>query len=122
MTNDQQLKCHGIIHTFSVAAAGAGAGLAQLPCSDNAIITPIQISMTISLARVFSVSMTRGAAEAAIATVAAGTVGRAISQVLLGWIPVVGNAINAATAATLTETMGWLLAKDFDREAAMEAA
>ena len=39
--------------------------------------------------------------------------GRAVSQVLVGWIPFVGNAINASTAAALTESVGWLLAKEF---------
>ena len=36
------------------------------------------------------------------------------SQVLVGWIPGIGNAINATTAAGITEAMGWLLAKEFD--------
>jgi len=40
-------------------------------------------------------------------------VGRDISQALLGWIPDVGNAINAATAATVTGSIGWLLVEDF---------
>ena len=31
MTSDQKSKCNAIIHTASVAAAGAGAGLAQIP-------------------------------------------------------------------------------------------
>jgi uncharacterized protein (DUF697 family) len=30
-----------------------------------------------------------------------------LSQALVGWIPGVGNAINAATAAALTEAIGW---------------
>lgn len=45
---------------------------------------------------------------------AAATVGRTASQVLVGWIPGIGNAINATTAAGITEAMGWLLAKEFD--------
>lgn len=82
MTADQRSKCHAIIHTASASAAAVGAGLAQLPGSDNAAITPIQLAMT-------------------------------VSQVLVGWIPGLGNAINASTAAALTESVGWLLAKEF---------
>ena len=52
-------------------------------------------------------------AAAALASVTAATVGRAVSQVLVGWIPGLGNAINASTAAALTESVGWLLAKEF---------
>lgn len=47
LTDDQELMCHGIIHSASVAAARVGAGLAQIPLSDNVVITPIQIGMII---------------------------------------------------------------------------
>ena len=113
MTADQRSKCHAIIHTASASAAAVGAGLAQLPGSDNAAITPIQLAMTVSLGAVFGIQLTQSAAAAALASVAAATVGRAVSQVLVGWIPFVGNAINASTAAALTESVGWLLAKEF---------
>ena len=113
MTADQRGKCYAIIHTASASAAAVGAGLAQLPGSDNAAITPIQLAMTVSLGAVFGIQLTQSAAAAALASVAAATVGRAVSQVLVGWIPFVGNAINASTAAALTESVGWLLAKEF---------
>ncbi|MBS4879931.1 MAG: hypothetical protein KH138_06445 [Firmicutes bacterium] len=43
-------------------------------------------------------------------------IGRGISQTLVGWIPGLGNAINAGTAAGLTEAIGWILADDFDKQ------
>lgn len=116
MTSDQKSKCNAIIHTASVAAAGAGAGLAQIPGSDNAVITPIQLTMTISLGKVFDIDLSGSAAKAALGSVAASTIGRTVSQVLLGWIPGIGNAINATTAAGLTEAMGWALADDFSKQ------
>lgn len=114
MTDKQKAKCHAIIHASSVAAGAVGAGLSQIPGSDNAIITPIQLLMTISLGKVFGRTLSEAAAKAAVASVAANTLGRTASQALVGWIPGYGNAINATTAAGLTETMGWLLAKEFD--------
>ena len=116
MTEQQRKKCHAIIHTASTAAAGVGAGLAQLPGSDNAVLTPIQLTMTISLGKVFGITLTETTALATIGSVAASTIGRTVSQVLVGWIPGFGNAINASTAAALTETMGWSLANEFDRQ------
>lgn len=113
MTESQKRKCHGIIHTASASAAAVGAGLAQLPGSDNAALIPIQITMTIALGSVFGIELTRSTAQAAVATAAATTVGRGISQVLVGWIPGVGNVINAATAASVTEGIGWVLARQF---------
>lgn len=116
MTSKQKKECHAIIHTASTAAAGVGAGLAQVPCSDNAVIVPIQLTMVISLGKVFGISLTESAALSALTTAAASTIGRTVSQVLVGWIPGVGNAINASTAAAVTEAAGWAVAKDFDRQ------
>ncbi len=113
MTNAQEQRCHVIIHTASAAAAAAGAGLAQLPCADAAVIVPIQVGMVVALAGVFGVTLTRTAAESAVATKAATLIGRGVSQLLVGWIPGFGNACNAATAAGVTEAVGWAVARDF---------
>lgn len=116
MTEEQRSKCHAIIHTASVAAAGVGGGLAQIPGSDNAVLIPIQLTMVIGLGKVFGINLTESAAMAALGSGAASTIGRTVSQILVGWIPGIGNTINAATAAGLTESMGWLLAEQFDSQ------
>lgn len=113
LSEDQKLKCHSIIHTASVAAGGAGTGLAQIPLSDNAIITPIQVTMITSLGAVFEIRVTESAAKGIIAGAAASFVGRGAVQILVGWIPVVGNAINTATAAGITEAVGWMAVAHF---------
>ena len=116
ITSAQKSKCKKIIHTASVAAGAAGAGLAQLPGSDNAVITPIQLSMTIALGKVFHITLSESAALAAIGSVAASTVGRTVSQVLVGWVPGIGNGINAGTAAAITEGLGWRLVEEFSKQ------
>ena len=115
MTEAQRGSCHAIIHTASTAAAGVGAGLAQIPLSDSAVIIPIQITMVVSLGKVFNVHITDSAAKGAILGMVGMYLGRSASQLLLGWIPGLGNAINAATAASLTEAIGWAIAKKFDQ-------
>lgn len=115
MTDDQNQQCHAIIHTAATAAAGVGAGLAQLPMSDSALIVPIQITMIVSLGLVFDVHLTEAAAKGIAMGMVGSYVGRAISQVLVGWIPGFGNALNATTAAGLTEALGWAVANRFDR-------
>ncbi len=122
MTQKEQVKCHSIIHSASTAAGAVGAGLAQIPCSDNAVITPIQLAMTIALGKVFGIELSECSAKAALASTSAATVGRAVTQWLVGWIPGVGNAINAATAATITEAVGWILAGSFDRQRQLSCA
>ena len=117
MTSREIGLCNGIIHTASAAAAAVGGGLAQIPGSDNAVITPIQLTMAISLGQVFGIELSQSAAKAALASAAAATIGRTASQVFIGWIPGVGNIINATTAATLTEAIGWIMANEFEKQA-----
>lgn len=115
MTDREIGLCNGIIHTASLAAAGVGGSLAQLPTSDTLVITPIQITMIISLGGVFGIALDESVAKAELASATAGMVGRSLTQWLIGWLPGVGNIINATTAAALTETIGWTVAKDFER-------
>ena len=115
MTSDQKSSCHKIIHTASAAAAAAGGGMAQLPGSDNAVIVPIQITMIISLGKVFGKSITKSLATSLLASAGASVGGRMLSQVLVGWIPFLGNAVNASTAAGVTEAIGWWIADYFDK-------
>lgn len=113
MTSNQKESCHVIIHAASTAAAGVGAGLAQLPLSDSVVLLPIQVSMVVALGKVFDIDLTESAAKGVIFTGIAATIGRAVSQVLIGWIPGLGNAVNAATAAAITEALGWAVAERF---------
>lgn len=106
-------KCNGIIHGASVACGGVGTGLAQLPGSDNAVIVPIQIGMIVGLGSVFELNITESVAKSIIASAGATITGRTVSQFLVGWIPGIGNAINTATAAGVTEAIGWIAVKNF---------
>ncbi len=115
MTIKQKRECHGIIHGASVAAAGIGAGLAQIPGSDSIPLGTIQLSMTIALGKVFGKALSEASAKAAMGTAAATAVGRTVSQVAVGWWPGIGNVINATTAAAVTEALGWTLAKEFEK-------
>ncbi len=110
---DMLKQCHAIIHSAAVACGGVGTGLAQIPASDSAVITPIQLGMIVALAKVFDLDITEGAAKGLIASAGAGIAGRTASQFLVGWIPGIGNAINTATAAGLTEAIGWMAVQHF---------
>jgi uncharacterized protein (DUF697 family) len=118
MTDDQATKCHCVIHGATAAAAAVGAGFAQLPGSDNVPLVAIQISMAIALGRIFDIEVSqtagRGMVMTALASMTGPVVARTISQWIVGWIPWGGNAVNATTAAAITETIGWVLAHEFD--------
>ncbi|MDD3141620.1 MAG: GTP-binding protein [Lachnospiraceae bacterium] len=113
LTDEQKKQCNIVIHGASAAAGAAGTGLAQIPLADNTIITPIQIAMIIKLGTIFGHKVTKGAASGIISSVAAAFVGRNVSQILVGWIPGVGNAVNTVTGAGITEAIGWLAVKVF---------
>lgn len=100
-------KVHAVVHAASASCAAIGAGLAQLPGSDAAAIVPLQIAMIFAIGELHGVSVTRSKAQTLLLTFPASIAGRQISQWLVGWIPGFGNAVNAATAATITEAIGW---------------
>jgi uncharacterized protein (DUF697 family) len=113
MNPEQKKKCHAIIHGAATSGAGAAAGMAQLPGADVPVLIGIEISMTIALGAVFGISLTESSAKSFVVAYLASYAGRGISQALLGWIPGLGNAINAGTAFGLIEAMGWAIANDF---------
>lgn len=113
MNDSQKNKCHAIIHSTAITCAGIGAGMAQLPDSDNVFIVPLQVGMIVSLGAVFGVELSESSAKASLATVTATMVGRAVSQVLVGWIPGFGNVLNASTAFAVTQFVGWAIVSDF---------
>jgi len=120
MTDEQNKKCHVAIHTASTAAAGIGAGLAQLPGADSAALIPVQVTMVLALGNIFNIPLTDSMAKTVlsetVATMGGKIAAKAATNLLVGWIPGVGNAVNASVAAGITESLGWLIAKDFDRE------
>ncbi|WP_029199994.1 hypothetical protein [Oribacterium sp. NK2B42] len=114
MTKEQKNKCHKIIHTSSAAAASVGLGLANIPGSDCVPLNGIQIAMVIGLGKVFGKTLTEATATSAVATTMAGSAGKYIANLLTGWIPGVGNAVNGTIAFSITEFLGWTIAKEFD--------
>ena len=124
MTTEQTIKCNVAIHTGAAAAAAIGAGLAQLPGSDNIALIAVQITMAIALGKVFEIQISdtagRGLVMTAVASMTGPIIARTITQIAIGWIPGVGNAVNAATAAGITEAVGWILANEFDKQSQTE--
>jgi uncharacterized protein (DUF697 family) len=118
MTNKQNKECSRIIHINASAAAAVGAGLAQIPGSDNVALVGIEVNMTIALGHVFGICVSRSSAASILAGAAGTLAGRSLSQILWGWIPGLGNAINATTAASVVEALGWSIAKIFDAQTA----
>jgi uncharacterized protein (DUF697 family) len=109
---------HAIIHSSATLASGVGAGLSQIPFSDNVPLMGIQTGMAIGLGKVYGIELSessaKGLARAAIAGMLGPVIARGLSQLVFGWVPVYGNAVNASTAGVITEAIGWNLVKVFE--------
>lgn len=108
------------IHTASAGAAAIGGGLAFFPFADNVPLMGIQMGMAIRLGKLFGIDLSESMASGAVRTVLASMSGqfftRSLSQAILGWVPVWGNALNATTAAIITEAVGWSLFQKFSEQ------
>ena len=117
MTESQHRSCERIIHLSAVAAVGSAAALSQMPGADNVALVGIIGKMVINLSDVFDVSLEHSAVELGKSVLKqfAGTIAaRIATQWIVGWLPFVGNAVNAATMSGLVEYIGWVMADNFD--------
>jgi uncharacterized protein (DUF697 family) len=115
MTPLQKRNTRRIIHGAAALGALVGGGLAQLPASDNVVLVPLEIIMVVLLGNVFGMRLRHSYRTALIVGTSATMIGRGISEVLVGWIPGLGNVLDAATAFAVIEVLGWVVAGEFSR-------
>jgi len=72
------------------------------------LLMALQTAMIVAIGAEYDCTITKANAKSILLTFPAGYGGRALSQFLIGWIPLYGNAINASTAMAMTETIGWI--------------
>lgn len=115
MPSDKKKKCHVIIHVASAAALAAGT--IPIPLADTIPISAAQVIMVVNLGKVFDFSISESVAKSIIGVGVAQQVGKSFVKELLKAIgkKTLGPAISGATAASLTELMGWMIADDFYR-------
>ena|SRR5665647_1143131 len=113
MTSKQHDECNFIIHGAAISGGGIAAAMAQLPGTDNVPLMALEIGMVISLGKVFGINLTEAAAKSFITAYLGTVIGRGIFQFTIGWVPILGNLVNAGTAAGVIEIMGWAIASDF---------
>ncbi len=100
----------------AASASAAGVAAAPLPFADALAILPIQVGMLVKITLDFGLSVDKGTMMTmlggVLGSIAAAAVGRGVVGGLLKLIPgvgsVLGGAINAAVAASLTSALGAL--------------
>lgn len=114
MNGDRLKKCNIAIHTSSAAAAAAAA--VPIPVADAIPITASQITMVITLGKIFDTAITESIAKSMVSAAASTFVGRSLVKM----IPVLGWGISAGVAASVTEAIGWTVAVDFAQKEAKQ--
>ncbi len=106
-------KSKTIIHVASGAAGGVG--LIPIPFSDALAIAPIQAGMIYKMNDAFEVKMEESVATSLITgllgVTAVAQVGRTLVNGFLKFIPIVGSVAGGATAAIITEGIGFAYLK-----------
>lgn len=111
----EEKKKHAKIAVGTAIAAATAAGAAPIPFSDSAVLVPAQIAMIASITAIFGLDVNQNIMTALISstigTGGATVLGKTVVTNILKFIPVagtvVGGAISAATAATITGALGY---------------
>ncbi|WQS40777.1 50S ribosome-binding GTPase [Helicobacter pylori] len=110
-------ECKTIIHVAS-GAAGA-AGLIPIPFSDMPLIAGVQKRMIHEMNDAFEVSLGKSVGASLVAgllgVTAVAQVGRTLVNGFLKFIPVVGSVAGGATAAVITEGIGFAYLKVLEK-------
>ncbi|GAA7860688.1 hypothetical protein JP0272_05530 [Helicobacter pylori] len=110
-------ECKTIIHVAS-GTAGA-AGLIPIPFSDAFAIAPIQAVMIYKMNDAFGMDLEESVAASLItgllSVTAVAQVGRTLVNGFLKFIPVVGSVAGGATAAVITEGIGFAYLKVLEK-------
>lgn len=116
MTEEERNKCHAIIHSSALAAAGGNA--VPAPGLGFAVDITTMTTMAMSLASVFGGDISREAAKAmAIATLKRTMLKqplKTIGKELAKLIPFGGQVFAAGISAAMVEAAGWSIAKQLD--------
>ena len=110
MTKRQFAECNRTIHVAAVAAGASGA--IPLPGVDAIPISAAQVTMIVSLGKIFDHKLSESAIKGIIGAATSTFVGRN----LVKSIPIAGWIASAGVAAGVTEFIGWTVAVDFAKQ------
>jgi uncharacterized protein (DUF697 family) len=115
LPNARWLLATKTILTASVAAATANLMTAptMIPFASFIAITPIQIGMVLSLARVFGRGLTLARVKELAVTFGSAVLGRRVFYYLVDMVPIAGWLLGTAVAAATTMTLGYGVATWF---------
>jgi uncharacterized protein (DUF697 family) len=105
-----------VIHGAAAAAVGIGAGLSGVPLAHRIAIVHLQTLMVGAIARFEGADPTYTEVMQLVLSLGASAVGRTAGDRLASWFPLRQRVVRAATAAIVTEAVGWAAVAAFRRE------
>jgi uncharacterized protein (DUF697 family)/GTP-binding protein EngB required for normal cell division len=90
-------------------AAAAAAGATPIPFSDAAILVPIQLTMMASVSHIYDIKIDKATTAALAATAAATTAGRSLIAGLFQLVPGLGSIVGGAIAAGVASSLTWAI-------------
>ena len=116
MTDEENAKCHAIIHAHAVAAAGGNA--VPVPGLGVAVDVVTMTTMCMALSAVFNSSIpenvAKGMAISAIKSTMLKQPIKTVAKELSKFIPILGSIVAPAVSVTMLEAAGWILANELD--------
>ena len=106
LTTDRDARLHTIIHSAAIEAGVTGLNTAQIP-GDRLLIGAVQVNMIVEIAAEYGEEIGKSAAIAIIQSALAEVIGVQVVDVVLRWVPGLGNLVHMGTASSVTETIGW---------------
>ncbi|GAB9259804.1 YcjF family protein [Ligilactobacillus animalis] len=109
-------KAQKAVHTAAIGAATVAA--TPIPFADAIALMPIQTAMIVQIYRTYGKNVSKGMVQGVLKSTFATTMGRSLAGSLFKLVPgagsILGGAISAGVAVSVTEAIGQVLIKEFE--------
>lgn len=110
---ERKVMAAKIIDEVATSAATATAVFSQIPGMGIATLTKLYLDMAKKLAALFNQELESQTARTLVMSGCERYATAIFNKSVLGWIPLIGNVINAKITFTLTQDIGWFLYNHF---------
>lgn len=112
---ERRIQATKIIDDVAATAATMTAVFSQIPGMGVATLTKLYLDMAKKIAALFNQDMELQAARTLVLDACERNAKAIVNKSILGWIPLMGNAINAKITFDLTKKVGWFIYDHFDK-------
>ncbi len=113
LTNEDKRKAATEL-TDNISKLNAAISLQPLPIADFFLLTPIQVSLVIKIARIYGKEIDDQVIQESILTIIKGLLARTFTRSLLKFIPFLGAPISFFTSYIVTQSIGITAIKLFE--------